>query len=570
MGEARDGRAALAVRGALVRVGDDASPAHAVREAEARLRAALEAVTVEDAGLEALSSDLEAFSRGYERALGEAFGDVAAAERLARRIQKLEEGLDRLARELVEARAEAPRLTVKRRRRARAGRDPDLDRDPDPGPVLDRDPDPPAVTAADDPPALEPAHVALKRLYRRLARVLHPDLARDEAERRRLGELMARVNASYAKGDQTALEVMAERVGAGEPPGELSDAERLAHLERRAAGLERIAASLARERARLEASDTARLHGESRRRAAEGGDLVAETRAELAEEAAAAYGDALARLARLGKAARDLQRARERTMTKLTRRGPTGARRAFDPLAESGLVRAGAARLEQRRATADARALARRLEELAAAAPSEVALTVLAFLLEESGARPPEAVADPARLAARWDALRARWPGAPDLARALARLPRHLALGARDAGGAIAAGLQLASPDLAAGVRIALARESVAAIGREVLAALGPDVACATCGAQAPGRHLLRTRGLDERHGLACAACGAIQRSYWRYGELDGLEALAPDALRLGLVAEVSVELAGTAIGFQMLPAEREALTAAGLRRRFA
>jgi hypothetical protein len=61
-----------------------------------------------------------------------------------------------------------------------------------------------------------------------------------------------------------------------------------------------------------------------------------------------------------------------------------------------------------------------------------------------------------------------------------------------------------------------------------------------------------------------------VLRSYWRYGETDGLEALAPHALRLGVVAEAAAQLAGTAIGFQMLPVERERLTADRLRRRFA
>jgi hypothetical protein len=69
---------------------------------------------------------------------------------------------------------------------------------------------------------------------------------------------------------------------------------------------------------------------------------------------------------------------------------------------------------------------------------------------------------------------------------------------------------------------------------------------------------------------VACAGCGAILRSYWRYGEVDGLEALVAHALRLGLVAEATAQLAGTAIGFQMLPDEREKLTADRLRRRFA
>ncbi len=103
-----------------------------------------------------------------------------------------------------------------------------------------------------------------------------------------------------------------------------------------------------------------------------------------------------------------------------------------------------------------------------------------------------------------------------------------------------------------------------------MLAALGPPLPCPGCGRSGPARHLHRTRGLDTLHGLVCAGCGAVLRSYWRYGEVDGLEALAPHALRLELVAEVTAELAGTSLGVQMLPAEAEALTAERLRRRFA
>ena len=91
---------------------------------------------------------------------------------------------------------------------------------------------------------------------------------------------------------------------------------------------------------------------------------------------------------------------------------------------------------------------------------------------------------------------------------------------------------------------------------------------------QLPRLHLvhqrLRTRGLDELNGLVCPRCGGVLRSYWRYGEPEGLEALAPWALSLGLVAEQPLAIAGTTIGFQLLPEEREALTAAGLRDRFA
>lgn len=256
-------------------------------------------------------------------------------------------------------------------------------------------------------------------------------------------------------------------------------------------------------------------------------------------------------------------------MKDLEKRGPTGARRAFDPLRESELVRLGAARLARSRATAEARELARTLEARAAEAPAEVALTLLAFFAEDAGGRPPDALATADGWAERWDRLRAAWPGTPELARALARLPRWLAVGARAQGDGVVAGVQLADAGLAAGVRIALGRAAVGRLARDVLAALGPEVACASCGARGAGLHLLRTRGLDELNGVVCGRCGAVLRSYWRYGEADGLEALAPHALALGLVAEASAQLAGTAVGFQMLPAEREALTAAQLRRRF-
>src|SRR5512142_1163665 len=142
-------------------------------------------------------------------------------------------------------------------------------------------------------------------------------------------------------------------------------------------------------------------------------------------------------------------------MRELTKRGPTGARRAFDPLGESELVRRGAARLDQRRATAAARELARSLEDAAGSAPWEVALTCLAFFAEAAGARPPESLSTAEGWAAVWDAVRGGWPAAPDLPRALARLPRHLAVGARAQGEEVLAGLQLAAAELAAGVQIA-------------------------------------------------------------------------------------------------------------------
>jgi hypothetical protein len=541
---------------------------------EAKLRAALEEVTALDLELEKRSAELADFSRRWERELGRAFAEREVAERLLRRLQALEDALLEESLRIREAEPAPARRREKRTRRASAARaraawDPEPEAEgafaEQPAAAQEK-----AQEAAPPPPEVEAREVTLKRIYRRLARLLHPDLAQDDAERARLSDLMARVNAAYARGDLTELSVTAERLGAGEPLGDLTDEARRAHLEARIANLERIAASLRRERDRLGRSDTERLRAEAAKRAEAGGELFEETRAELAEETQAAYAEAPLRLARLGKAARELARARKGRMRELEKRGPTGAKRAFDPLAESELVRRGAARLVERRATAAARELARALEDQARAAPWEVALTCLAFFAEAAGGRAPDVLETEAGWTAVWDAIRAEWPGAPDLARALARLPRQLTLGARRAGDDVLAGLQLRTEDLAAGVQLALERPAIARIGAAVLAALGPVETCPACQEAGPARHLHRTRGLDTLHGLVCAGCGATLRSYWRYGEVDGLEALAPHALRLGLVAEVTAALAGTAIGFQMLPQEAEALTAEKLRRRFA
>ncbi|HUL58024.1 MAG TPA: J domain-containing protein [Anaeromyxobacteraceae bacterium] len=566
---------ALAARRALARVGEaPPRPADPVAAAEARLAAVLAEVTDLDAALESLTAALGEFSRRYERELAAAFAELGEAERVVRRLQALEDEVARLAERFrAGGLAPASRRRVRRARRARrsAGRE---ERWAEAGGAEAGEPadGPPTQAGGDDaePPEVEPEAVALKRLYRRLARILHPDLARDAGEAVRLGELMARVNAAYGRRDRTALEVMAERVGAGEPPGDLSEAERLEHLERRIANLARIAASLRREESRLQATRTFRLRDEALRREAGARDYFEETRTELGEEAAAARADTLQRLGRLVKAARDLSRARKGAMSRIVKRGPTGARRVFDPLDESDLVRRGAAHLERQRATGPARELARRLEETASSAPWEAALTLMAFFAEAAGPRPPESLATAEGWAERWDLVRAPWPGAPDLARALGRLPRHLEVGLRSRPDDVHAGVQLAAPELGAGVRIALERPSFAALGRGVLAALGPVERCAACRREGVAVHLLRTRGLDELNGLVCPGCGAVLRSYWRYGEAEGLEALAPFALELGLVAEQPVRLAGATLGFQLLPDERASLTAGQVRRRFA
>lgn len=558
---------AIVARRALARGAPDRPDP--VAEAERRLAEALAEVTRLDLEVESLSLSLGEFGREYEVRLAAVFAELDLGERLVRRLQALEDEAGRIGEAMAGGRP-APR-------RGRAAGWPGARRRPPRRRPASEAAASEAEAAVGGPAPeaggleVEPEEVVLKRLFRRLARILHPDLARDDAERKRLGELMAKVNAAYADGDRTALELMAERLGAGEPPGDLSEADRLAHLEKRAAGLERIAASLRREKSRLEGSHTFRLRQEAHRRAEAGRDYFEETRAEVEAEAEHAFADALARLERLTRAARDLERRRKQAMSEPIRRsGPTGALRAFDPLSESALVRKGALHLERQRATPEARELGRRLEELSAEAPWEAALTLMAFFAEAAG-RPPDSLAGPGAWAERYQALRdeAGWPEAPPFERLVARLPPHLEVGMRATPAAVDAGVQLVRPELGAGVRIALERDAVAEIGREVLSRLGPPERCRRCRRAAPALHLMRTRGLDELNGLVCPACGTVLRSYWRYGELEGLEALAPFALDLGLVAEQVVRLGGAAVGFQMLPEERERLTAAALRERF-
>ncbi|MDR3083613.1 MAG: hypothetical protein LBV60_22295 [Streptomyces sp.] len=69
------------------------------------------------------------------------------------------------------------------------------------------------------PQRVRPSEEA-RRLYRELARKAHPDLAQGEDERKRRDEFIARVNAAYARGDETLLRELAQEWAAGPVPEE--------------------------------------------------------------------------------------------------------------------------------------------------------------------------------------------------------------------------------------------------------------------------------------------------------------------------------------------------------------
>ncbi|MEU6279816.1 hypothetical protein [Streptomyces sp. NPDC047028] len=69
------------------------------------------------------------------------------------------------------------------------------------------------------PERVRPSEEA-RKLYRELARKAHPDLAQEEPERERREEFITRVNAAYARGDETLLKELAEEWAAGPVPPE--------------------------------------------------------------------------------------------------------------------------------------------------------------------------------------------------------------------------------------------------------------------------------------------------------------------------------------------------------------
>ncbi len=541
-------------------------PSLQIIAAELRLAGLLDQLATFEAEVETLARELAVFEARYLEATGEAFSQLDRAERLVRRVRRVADEVARL-RDLVQRRPTESARSARRVETTAAARRSGSPRSPtgEGSPV--RDDAPPLLDEDEEVELLGGGDSGLKALYRRLARLLHPDLAgADEAERARRSELMARVNDGYRRGDRAALELLAERVGAA-GSGDVSEAERLVHLAKRIAAVEAARTTLAAQHARLAASQAARLRAEAPRSAS--GDFLAEARAAAEEGARAARREALARLDQLAMEARALGMARRTTAVKQAATGRRGARRSRDPVAQSPLLRRQLARRGQSGATVAARALSCALEKQAeGAAPWEAALTLLAFLGEEVGCLPAPLVSWD-ELAVRWDALRAGWPGAPDIGRALATLPGHLEIGLRLCEDEVEAGLQLASADLAEGVRAALEHEAARSLAQRVVAALGPRERCVECGGEVYAVHLLRVHGLDEVHGLACPRCAAVLKSFLRYGEPQGLEALSALAVEIGLVAEQPVRFAGARLAFQMLPAERARLTGRALLRRF-
>jgi hypothetical protein len=213
-------------------------------------------------GLAAYRNELAAFETRYRRALGTRYAHL---DELAERLDETEAaGLDPLA------------------------PDPDLDSD-DPAERYPGQGVPGGQNWAwgEREPDKEPERRAVvsdeaKRLFRQLARLIHPDLAGDAAERERRTNLMVAANDAYEQGDVAALERLLADWHAS--PEAVTGSGAAAELERTIRRIAQAEAGMARiddELAELEASAMGWLRRRVEKAAREGWDLLAHMVREL-------------------------------------------------------------------------------------------------------------------------------------------------------------------------------------------------------------------------------------------------------------------------------------------------
>src|SRR6201986_2359578 len=128
---------------------------------------------------------------------------------------------------------------------------------------------------------------SLKTLFRDVAKRIHPDFARDDAEQRHFTVLMSRANQAYSHGDTETLqrllddhrEINAFNAGEGAAAELLRIARQIHHAERDIASLEA-------ERHTLLSGELAQLHLDAEAAAREHRDLLTELATSLHEQIA--------------------------------------------------------------------------------------------------------------------------------------------------------------------------------------------------------------------------------------------------------------------------------------------
>ncbi|HEX4650743.1 MAG TPA: hypothetical protein VH250_04495 [Granulicella sp.] len=128
---------------------------------------------------------------------------------------------------------------------------------------------------------------SLKTLFRDVAKRIHPDFARDDAEQKHFTLLMARANQAYSRGDTETLQRLLDdhREINASIIGESAAAE-LLRIARQILHAARDIATIEAERHTLLASDIAQLHLNAEAAAREHRDLLTELATSLREQIA--------------------------------------------------------------------------------------------------------------------------------------------------------------------------------------------------------------------------------------------------------------------------------------------
>jgi hypothetical protein len=127
---------------------------------------------------------------------------------------------------------------------------------------------------------------SLKTLFREVAKRIHPDFARDDAEQSHFTLLMARANHAYSRGDIETLQRLLDdyrEINASNTEGPAAE---LLRVTRQIQHAQRDIAALDAERETLVASEIGQLHRDAEAAAGEHRDLLAELASNVGEQIA--------------------------------------------------------------------------------------------------------------------------------------------------------------------------------------------------------------------------------------------------------------------------------------------
>jgi hypothetical protein len=538
-----------------------------LRELQGTLDALLDEIVAIELSLDEARAALAQFERDYEGRLRAERAAMTRVQGVIRQLERWASLLDRFR--SAEIAERAARLDAQRDRETQR-----LEEDRRQHEEQRREPAPRSIeiataTAASTPQ--EPAPEArgderLKAVYRALVRRCHPDLAQTEADRVRLGALMARINGLYAERDLRRLERLDEQTrDADVDVTEKTTLDRIAEIEARIAWLAVLRDNLKNERGALDRCATGELRRKVEEARGDGRDLFEELRGDLQREAIRARGEIRAAVRLLEEAVHRYNK--QNALATVKPPSSAGAlERVFDPYDDKRFVRLGLEQLAALHLGPAALQEAAWLTDLASSNPPLLCLILMTYAAELSPTPLPglETYED--------IALRFRHfagDAGTTIDDALVELAERVEYGLRRTSARRAhAGLRFRSVITRQAIPGALRSHAVRRAFKGVLAVLDERITCTACAREIFGVPLMRTRGLDDLRSLVCPECGHTLKSYWMPKGKD-VQAVLNDAfLELELVTEWSLRLAQTSVAIQLVDAQVEAMTVGDLKAR--